>query len=87
MELAKITSNGQITLPINIRRSLKLSDGDKVAFVLKDGQYMLINPTKMAFQNAQNAFEGEAERLGLNDIDDVVNLVKEVRANRGEKAI
>ena len=31
MELAKITSKGQITLPISIRRALKLNDGDKVA--------------------------------------------------------
>ena len=29
MELAKITSKGQITLPISIRRALKLKDGDK----------------------------------------------------------
>ena len=82
MELAKITSKGQITLPIVIRRSMKLNDGDKVAFIQKDGHYVLVNPTSIAFENIQNAFEGEAERLGLNDIDDVVDLVKEVRAKR-----
>ena len=82
MELAKITSKGQITLPIVIRRSMKLNDGDKVAFIQKDGQYILVNPTSIAFENVQDAFEGEAERLGLNDIDDVVDLVKEVRAKR-----
>jgi AbrB family looped-hinge helix DNA binding protein len=37
MELAKITSKGQITLPIAIRRTLKLNDGDKVAFVEREG--------------------------------------------------
>ncbi|MCL2120706.1 MAG: AbrB/MazE/SpoVT family DNA-binding domain-containing protein [Clostridiales bacterium] len=82
MELAKITSKGQITLPINIRRTLKLNDGDKVAFIEKDGQYVVINPTMLAFENAQKAFEGEVERLGLRDVDDVVSLVKEVRAER-----
>ncbi len=85
MELAKITSKGQITLPIAIRRKLKLNDGDKVAFIEKDGQFMLFNPTMIAFENAQKAFDGEAERLGLNDIDDVVALVKEVRAERKGK--
>jgi len=82
MELAKITSKGQITIPISIRRSLKLNDGDKVAFIEKDGQYILVNPTMLAFQNAQNAFVGEAERLGLENVDDVVVMVKEVRASR-----
>jgi len=82
MELAKITSKGQITLPIAIRRGLKLNDGDKVAFIEKNGQFILVNPTMIAFENLRNAFNGEADRLGLKDTDDVVALVKDVRAKR-----
>jgi len=82
MELAKITSKGQITLPIAIRRMLKLDDGDKVAFIEKDGQYVLVNPTTLAFENARNAFEGESEKQGLEDIDDVTAMIKEIRADR-----
>ena len=48
----------------------------------KDGQYILVNPAKIAFNEAQKAFEGEAERLGLKDLNDVVSLVKEIRAER-----
>ena len=84
MELAKITSKGQITLPIKIRRSLKLNDGDKVAFIEKDGLFIVVNPTILAFENAQKAFEGEAERLGLKDVNDVVALVKGIRVERRE---
>ena len=80
MELAKITSKGQITLPISIRRILHLKDGDKVAFIEKNGQYVLVNPVSLAVDNARMAFEGEAERLNLKTEDDVVNLVKEVRS-------
>lgn len=82
MELAKITSKGQITLPITIRRALKLKDGDKVAFVEKDGQYVLANPTMLALRDAQDAFAGLADELGLTSEDDVVSLVKEIRATR-----
>ena len=82
MELAKITSKGQITLPISIRRALCLNEGDKVAFIEKNGQYIVINPTMIAFEKVRKAFDGEAERLGLKDIDDVVAMVKEVRAKR-----
>ena len=46
---------------------------------------MLVNPTMIAFENVRSAFDGEAERLGLNSIDDVVALVKEVRAERGDQ--
>lgn len=82
MELAKITSKGQITIPINIRRALKLKDGDKVAFVEQNGQYILANPTMLAIQQLQDAFDGFAEENGLEDLDDVVGMVKEVRAER-----
>lgn len=82
MELAKITSKGQITLPISIRRALKLNDGDKVAFVERAGQFVLVNPTMLAVQQLQDAFEGFAEENNLRDVDDVVALVKEVRAER-----
>jgi hypothetical protein len=32
-----------------------------VAFIEKDGQYVILNPATLAFENAQKAFEGEAE--------------------------
>lgn len=76
MELAKITSKGQITLPISIRRILNLKDGDKVAFIEKNGQYIIVNPLSLAIDNAREAFAGEAKRLNLKTEDDVVNLIK-----------
>lgn len=85
MELAKITSKGQITLPISIRRALKLKDGDKVAFVEQNGQYVLTNPAMLAIQQLQDAFAGFAEENGLETEDDVVDLVREIRAERKAK--
>ena len=85
MELAKITSKGQITLPISIRRKLNLQDGGKVAFVEQGGTYTIINPVSLAIKELQKDFEGEAERLGLRTEEDVVALVKEVRKERWEK--
>lgn len=85
MELAKITSKGQITLPISIRRILNLKDGDKVAFIEKNGQYIIVNPVSLAIDNAREAFKGEAERLGLKNEEDVVKLVKEVRKEKAKE--
>jgi AbrB family looped-hinge helix DNA binding protein len=79
MELAKITSKGQITIPIRIREQLNLKEGDKVAFV-KDGNKIVIeNPTKFAIYEARKAFERLAEELGLESEEELVSLVKEVR--------
>ena len=79
MELAKITTRGQLTLPIEIRRKLKVSEGDKVVFYEENGKIMVENAAKLAFMRVREAFDGEADRLGLKTEQDVVDMVKEVR--------
>ena len=79
MELAKVMSKGQITIPINIRRKLNLKEGDKVIFLEQDGNIIVMNSAMIALQEIQQSFEGEAERLGLKTEDDVVFLVNEIR--------
>jgi len=36
MEVAKITSRGQVTIPIDIRKKLGVKEGDKIIFI-EDG--------------------------------------------------
>lgn len=79
MEIAKVMSKGQVTIPISIRRKLNLKEGDKVVFIEKDGDMVIANSAMIALKRVQNAFEGEAKRLGLETEEDVVSLVKEVR--------
>ncbi len=79
VELAKITMRGQITIPKEIRRRLGVKDGDKVIFLEENGRIIIENASMIALKNAQDAFAGEAERLGLKTEQDIVGLVKEVR--------
>ena len=37
----KVTRKGQVTVPVEIRRELGLRQGDRVAFILDDGQVRL----------------------------------------------
>jgi len=79
MELAKITTRGQITIPAEIRKKLGVKEGDKVLFLEESGRIIIENAAMIALKNAQNSFAGEAKRLGLETEQDVVDLVKEVR--------
>lgn len=85
MELAKITSKGQITIPIDIRKKLGLKDGDKVVFLEEAGKVILLNATMTAFHEAQAAFAGEAEKAGLKNEQDVIDLVSSLRRERQEQ--
>jgi len=44
MEMAKVTSKGQITIPISIRRRLGINEGDKLLFISKPDGVMMVNP-------------------------------------------
>ncbi len=79
MELAKVTSKGQITIPINIRKKLGIKEGSKVLFIEEAGRIYLANSSIEALREAQLAFAGEAERAGLETEEDVVALIKELR--------
>ncbi len=79
MELAKVTSKGQITIPVEIRRKLGIKNGDKILFMEEGGKVYMMNSSMDAFYEAQRAFAGEAERVGLRNDEDVVAIIKELR--------
>lgn len=59
MNLAKISANGQITVPIEIRRALKLKEGDKILFFQREnGEIIVDNASESAIRKAQNAVSG-----------------------------
>lgn len=82
MELAKVTTKGQVTIPKSIRDLLDLKAGSKILFIKKGDDIVIQNSAMVALEKIQNAFEGEADRLGLENDDDVVKLVKEYRKKR-----
>ncbi len=82
MELAKVTTKGQITIPKSIRELLDLKEGSKILFIQKGKDIVIQNSAILALEKIQNAFDGEAERLGLEKEEDVVEMIKEFRKNR-----
>ena len=80
MELAKVTSKGQVTIPVDIRKKLGIKNGDKVLFIEDAGRIYMMNSSMEALREAQMAFKGEAERLGLKNDDDVMEMIKAERA-------
>lgn len=80
MKLAKVTSKGQVTIPVEIRKKLGIKNGDKVLFIEDAGRIYMMNSSMEALREAQMAFKGEAERLGLKNDDDVMEMIKAERA-------
>ena len=61
MNLAKISANGQLTLPVEIRRLLGVNAGDKVLFCEKEnGEIVVSSPSAQSVRKAQGESNEEA---------------------------
>ena len=84
MELAKVTSKGQITIPVMIRNLLQLKTGDKVFFEEKQGKVYISNASQITLSNIQTQMKGEAKKAGFQTEDDIVAYIKELRKSKWE---
>ena len=51
-------------------------------FIKKCNDIVIQNSAMLALEKIQDAFDGEAERLGVKTEEDVVKMIKEFRKNR-----
>ena len=77
---AKVMSKGQVTIPKDVREVLGISSGDRVTFVVENGNVKLINSAVYAMHILQTQMAGEAEFSGLTTDEAVMDLVAGIRA-------
>ena len=86
MEGPNVTSKGQVTIPIEIRRALGIRQGSKVAFAQKNGKVEL-----RVVHRASEALESGFGMLGARDMrlpadfDAASLLVPQARPMRGKR--
>jgi antitoxin PrlF len=82
MELATVTSKGQITIPVKIRNKLSLKTGDQVFFMEEKGKIVFQNASQIALSTIQNEMNGKAGKAGFKTEEDIVDYIKELRAKK-----
>ncbi|MDR3313905.1 MAG: AbrB/MazE/SpoVT family DNA-binding domain-containing protein [Oscillospiraceae bacterium] len=84
-DVSFVSAKGQVTIPAEMRRQLGVKEGDKVVFINNGKQIIIENAAMAAIRELQEAFTGEAERLGLKDEADVAAMMKEIRREMWEE--
>jgi AbrB family looped-hinge helix DNA binding protein len=72
-------ANGQITLPIDIRKRMGVSAGDRLALVYDNSRVSIVNPADYALELIQVAMAGEWENLGDNSDAETDDYISESR--------
>ena len=70
-------AKGQITLPLEIRKLLRLSTGDRVSFIVSGSTVTIANSAICALKLLQNEMKGEAEKMNISSEEDVQKLLEE----------
>ena len=76
---AKVMSKGQITLPVDIRKNMRLSTGDRVALIYENNRVVMMNPAIFAMETLQKEMQGEWEKAGIHSEEDLDALMRGVR--------
>ena len=82
MNLAKISKNGQITVPVEIREHLGLKPGDKILFYISEnGKVTISNASISAIEKVQIAFKNAAIAMNIESEEDIQALIDKIRNN------
>ncbi len=79
MDMARISSKGQMTLPISVRKALNLKSGDKVIILEENGRYYIENASMLAFNGVEEAFSGDVEKAGFKTEEELQKYAYEIR--------
>lgn len=78
MEVSRISSKGQVTIPKSIREILNLSEGDRVAFIEENGKVVITKASLVALRDLQETMSKEAMQQGITE-QDLLDELKNVR--------
>jgi antitoxin PrlF len=80
MEISRLSSKGQVTIPKSIRELLNLSEGDRVVFVVEQGKVVVTKASLIALQELQQALSQDLATRGETEKD----VMKELSVVREE---
>lgn len=81
MDIAKLTSKGQLTLPVSIRKKLALQTGDQVAFIEKNGEFVMVAAHRLQVGQPKCNSDGVIASLAFENltVSDDMNLYAQER--------
>jgi len=74
---ARVQEKGQVTIPLEIRRKLKLKKGDMVAFVMSENG-VLIKPAEVIVSEALDEIGKVLKAKGIS-LEDLIDQGREIR--------
>jgi len=88
MEMSRVSSKGQVTIPKSIRELLKLDEGDRVAFIVEDGKVFITRASEVTLRELQAGIAIDMEEHGITEedvLEELENIRKELWDERNKR--
>ena len=72
MPSAKLTSKGQITIPKEVRKALRLHTGDRLAFRVRDNGTVLVEAEKVSLKSLRGAVRTRIKGVTVEAMNEVI---------------
>ena len=76
---ARVMAKGQVTIPKTVRAALGISTGDRVTFIVENGQVTVVNSTIYALRRFQEQMKNEAATAGFQSEEDIAEWMTNSR--------
>lgn len=75
--IATLSSKGQLTLPIEVRRALHLNAGDRLDVVLGENNRVELIPLSRSIRDLKGMLPKPAKPVSLEDMDRAIQVAPE----------
>lgn len=72
MASAALTSKGQVTIPVEIRRKLGLKAGDRVQFVERDNGEIVLKPKNRSIMDLHGAVKWTGKPVTIEEMNETI---------------
>ena len=70
--IATVTSKGQVTLPVEARRRLRLGPGSKLEFIILDNERLEAIPVVETLSSLKGMVPKPEKKLSLEEMDEAI---------------
>lgn len=72
MSFATVTSKGQVTIPVEVRRELKIEAGSKLEFILEGEGTFKVIPRKLSVMSLLGSIPSAGKIVSLEEMDEAI---------------
>ena len=69
---SKLTSKGQTTIPLEVRKALKLKPGDRIRYVVTGGRVELIPRNRSVLELAGVLYDPDRKPISIEEMDEAI---------------